>query len=172
MKNPYYDITVPVFTKMLTSLSSFLQKGADFSVAQGKGEEDFLDSKLAPDMFSLKMQVQIATDNAKGCVARACGIEIPVFEDTETTVAQLKERIVKTIEFINTVTPEQFANTAEQKITLKYFAPNYFMGHSYVVEYALPNFFFHVTTAYAILRNMGVELGKGDYMGDMPFETQ
>ena len=172
MKNPYYEITVPIFLKMLTNLSAFLQKGADFAVTKGMSEEELLSQKLAPDMFNLIKQVQIATDNAKGCVARACAIDIPVFEDNETTVAELKTRIAKTVEFIQSVTPEQFANTAEQKITLKYFAPNYFMGHKYVVEYALPNFFFHVTTAYAILRNLGVEIGKGDYMGDLPFQTE
>ena len=172
MKNPYYDITVPVFVKMLTNLSAFLQKGTDFAVLKGLTEEAILDSKLAPDMFNLIKQVQMTTDNAKGCVARVCAIEAPVFEDNETTVAQLKERIAKTIEFIQSVTPEQFANTADQKITLKYFAPKFFMGHEYVVEYALPNFFFHLTTAYAILRNQGVEIGKGDYMGDLPFQTE
>ena len=167
MKNPYFDTTVPLFKKTLQNLDHLLSKGAAFALEKGISEETMLGNRLAPDMFPLSRQIQIATDNAKGCVARLCGIEAPVFEDTETTVAQLHERIAKTIAFIETLQPEQFSGAETKQVLMKYHPGKHLHGHDYLVEYALPNFFFHVTVAYALLRTMGVDIGKTDYMGHL-----
>lgn len=172
MTNPYFDMTVPLFKKTLTALDNFLAKGSESIVATGKTEEEFLNSRLAPDMFPLLKQIQIATDNAKGCAGRLAGVEIPVMEDNETTVAGLHERIAKTIEFISTLTEDQFEGAGERPIALKYFAPKTFSGKVYLTEYVLPNYFFHVTTAYAIMRMLGADLGKEDYIGGLNFNAE
>ena len=167
MQNPYYDITVPVFIKMLQNLDHLLTIGSQYAIEKGINEETMLGNRLAPDMFPLSRQIQIATDNAKGCVARLCDIEAPVMEDTETTVKELHERIAKTIAFLETLTPEQFKNAHNQKVFIKYFPETHFVGYDYLTQYALPNFFFHTTTAYALLRAMGAPIGKKDYMGPL-----
>jgi uncharacterized protein len=161
MQHPYFDMTVPIFTKMLSNLDHLLTVGAAFAIEKNISEETLLNYRLAPDMF------QIATDNAKGCVARLCGIEIPVMEDTETTVAELHERIAKTIAFIESVTPEQFADAHTRVVVIKYFPGKHFTGYDYLTQYALPNFFFHVNTTYALLRTMGADIGKKDYLGPL-----
>lgn len=170
MQNSYYEMTVPVFKKMLENLDHLLSLGSAFAIEKGISEETMLNNKLAPDMFPLCKQIQIATDNAKGCVARLCGIEAPVMEDTETTVAELHERIAKTIAFIESVSKEQFAKADEQKIVIKYFPGKHFLAYDYVTQYALPNFFFHVTIAYALLRAMGADIGKKDYVGQLSLQ--
>ncbi len=167
MQNPYYDITVPVFKKMLSNLDHLLSKGQAYIVEKGISEETMLGNRLAPDMFPLNKQVQIATDNAKGCVARLCGIEAPVMEDTETTVTELHERIGKTLAFLESITPEQFEGAGEREVRIKYIPGKHFLGYDYLTQYALPNFFFHTTTAYALLRAMGADIGKTDYLGHL-----
>lgn len=167
MQNPYYEMTVPVFKKMLSNLDQSLSKGAAYAIEKGIDEGTFLDSKLAPDMFPLSKQIQVATDNAKGCTARLCDIVAPVFEDTETTVAELHERIAKTILFLDSVTAAQFEGAHDKKVSLPYFPDKHFTGYNYLTEYALPNFFFHITTAYAIMRSIGVNIGKADYIGQL-----
>jgi len=165
MHNAYYDLTVPVFKKMLANIDVLLDKGAAFARETGLSESELLDKRLALDMFPLVKQIQIITDNAKGASARLCGIEIPVMEDTESTVAELRLRIEKTIAFLDSLTPEQFADAEKREVHLKYFPETHFTGDIYLREYALPNFFFHVTVAYAILRSIGVVIGKSDYLG-------
>jgi uncharacterized protein len=167
MSLSYYDVTVPVFTKTLTNLKQFLQKGAVHALETGLSESDFLNLKLAPDMFPLSRQIQISTDNAKGAVARLTETEPLVIPDTETTVAELVARIDTVIAHLETYTPERFAQAAETTPTLPYFPGKHFVGHDYLVEYALPNFFFHVNMAYAIIRHSGVPLGKADYVGNL-----
>jgi hypothetical protein len=167
MKHPYFDITVPVFIKTLQNLDHLLSRGALYAIEKGISEETMLANRLMPDMFPLSRQIQIATDNAKGCAARLCGIEAPVMEDTETTVVELYERIGKTIAFLNTLTPEQFDGADVRKVYVKYFPDTHFLGHDYLTQYGLPNFFFHVNTAYALLRVMGVDIGKKDYLGHL-----
>ena len=167
MKNPYFDVTVPLFKKTLQNLDHLLSKGAAFALEKGISEETMLGNRLVAEMFPLSRQIQIATDNAKGCVARLCGIEAPVFEDTETTVAQLHERIAKTIAFIETLKPEQFVGADTREVQMKYYPGKHFLGHGYLFEQAIPNFFFHVTIAYALLRVMGVDIGKSDYIGHL-----
>ena len=162
--NPFYTYTVPLFSKMLTGLDGVLSKAE----ASGKDEAMLLETRLASDMFSLKKQVQIACDNAKGVSSRLAGIEIPSHEDNEETFADLRARISKTILFINEIPEKAFEGAAERQITLPYFPGKYMTGTDYLEQYALANFFFHVTTAYAILRKEGVEIGKGDYLGGIP----
>jgi hypothetical protein len=165
MSISYYDVTVPIFKKSLTNLKSFLRKGVEHASENGVAESQYLDLQLSPDMFPLRRQIQIATDNARGSVARLAGVAPLVLDDTETTLAELEARVDKVVAYLDAVTPEQFTAAATATVTLPYFPGKHFTGHDYLVEYALPNFFFHVTTAYAIIRSSGVPLGKGDYLG-------
>lgn len=165
MNTPYYEMTVPFFTKNLRSLKVFLEKGAAHAASVGMSEVDLLDSKLAPDMFPLVKQVQIATDNAKGITARLAGTEPMSLPDTETTIAELMARIEKVETYLATFTPEQFVDAADRQIILPYFPGTFMTGHDYLTEYALANFFFHLTTAYGVLRMVGVPLGKADFIG-------
>lgn len=171
MQNPYYDVTIPVFKRMLASLDHLLTKGLAYAVEHGINEETMLSNRLAPDMFPLSRQIQIATDNAKGAAARFCGIEPPVFEDTETSVAELRERLAKTLAFLDSLTPEQFENAGTQLIKLRYYPEQHFAAYDYLTEYALPNFFFHVNIAYALLRAMGADIGKSDYLGPLSLQA-
>lgn len=153
---------------MLASVSHLLDKASELATTKEGGEAAVLDARIAPDMFPLARQVQIACDNAKGASARLSGAEMPVFEDTETTIEQLRERIRKTVAFLETLKPEKFADAATRRIELKYFANQYMTGDGYLRQYALPNFFFHVTTMYDILRKEGVNLGKADFIHGAP----
>ena len=165
-----YDMTVPVFVKSLTQLSALVDKAEAFAAEKKIEEGVMLQSRLVLDQFPFVRQIQIACDNAKGCVARLTGIEAPVMEDTEASFAELKERISKTIAFLETITPEQFEGGAERKVELMYFPGKHMLGADYLSSYALANFFFHVTTAYSILRHHGVVIGKQDFMGALPFK--
>ena len=120
-------------------------------------------------MFPLKKQIQIASDNAKGIAARLSGIEVPKMEDNEATFAELDERLAKTIHFLESLTPEQFTDAATRTVKLPYFPGMHLTGEGYLTAYAIPNFFFHVTTSYDILRHLGVPLQKVDYLGKVPF---
>lgn len=161
-----YEFTLPVFIKMLGGLKGTLKKASE----HGLDENTFLNDRLAPDMFPLVKQVQVATDNAKGAAARLSGTEAPKFEDTETTFAELDARIDKTVEYLKTFTKESFANAEQIQATFSYFPGKYMKGFDYAREYAIPNFFFHVATAYAIIRKNGVEIGKADYMNGLPLQ--
>lgn len=167
MENSYYDTTVPIFKKMLENLDHLLFKGSQYAIENGISEETMLGNRLAPDMFPLSRQIQIATDNAKGAVARLSGIEAPVMEDTETRVSELHDRIAKTIAFLDSIDKEQFNDAHDRKVSLKYFPEKHFLGHDYLTQYALPNFFFHITVAYALLRAMGADIGKKDFLGSL-----
>jgi uncharacterized protein len=165
MSISYYDLTVPVFIKNLENLKTIVAKGVAHATENGVAEADFLALQLSPDMFPLKRQIQISTDNAKGAVARLCGTPPLTIEDTETTWAELSARIDTVIEHLKAFTPEQFEKSGEAEVSLPYFPGKYFTGHDYLVEFALANFFFHINMAYAIIRSSGVPLGKGDYLG-------
>ena len=159
-----YQASVPVFNQMLRALSAVLDKAA---AAPGAG--DFPDARLAPDMLPLSKQVQIATDHAKGATARLSGMTVPSFEDTETTLPELKQRIAKTLDFIGSVDAASFDGGEARDVSLKIGGHDTTMGGSeYLLHFALPNFFFHVTTAYDILRHKGVPIGKPDFMGRSP----
>lgn len=164
-----YAYTVPVFLKTLTALRAVLVKAEHFAKEQGTGEEELLTAQLAPDMFPLLRQVQIACDNAKGATARLAGVTAPAHEDNETTFAALCARIDKTIAFVEGIAKSSFDNAETREIVLPYFPDRYLTGFDYAREYAVPNFFFHVVIAYAILREKGLDLGKADFIGSLPF---
>ena len=162
----YYDLTVPLLIKNVQSLKHFFEKGWAAAQESGLSEADFLGHTLAPDMFPLIKQIQIATDNAKAIPARLSGRDMIKLEDTETTVAELHARIDTVLEHLSTYTPEQFVAAEEKKITLPYIPGQYVEAKDYLLDFALPNFFFHMTTAYAIIRTQGVPLGKMDFVGN------
>jgi len=163
-----YQVSVPVFLKMLGNLAAILDKGAAFAEAKKIDPSVLLGYRLAPDMLNLTRQVQIATDHAKRGTARLAGLEAPVYEDSETTFPQLKARIDKTVAFISSVKPAQIEGAEAREITLKLGGSSRTLtGQAYLLHNALPNFFFHATTAYDILRHCGVEIGKGDYLGQI-----
>jgi uncharacterized protein len=161
-----YRASVPVFVQYLSALSAILKK-AEAHCGTKKIEPSVLvGSRLAPDMFALARQVQIATDHAKGAAARLSGSEVPSFPDTEKTFDELQARIAKTLDYIQSFKPEQIDGSDDKDIVLKIAGQDYpFKGVDYLMHFAMPNFFFHVTTAYGILRHCGVEIGKRDFMG-------
>ncbi len=168
MQNPYYEFTIPVFVRTLTNLKAILEKAKAFAVEKGISEADLLATRLAPDMFPLVKQVQIAGDNAKGAAGRLAGVEIPKMEDTEATFDELCARLDKTIAYLNTFTSEQFAGAEDKKIHLPWMpeGKNY-EAPDYLRYFVLANVYFHVTTAYDILRNQGMPVGKTDYIGEL-----
>jgi hypothetical protein len=156
-----HQASVPVFIRALKNLSAILEKGAAHPDAGS-----FVEARLATDMLTLAGQIQRASDSAKGCAARLAATEAPSFPDVEKTFPELQERIRKTIDYLNSVPAAQIDGSEERPISLKAGANEYqFTGMSYLLGFAIPNFFFHVTTAYAILRNRGVQIGKMDYLG-------
>lgn len=167
MHTIYFDVTVPVFKKNLLITKALLEKGLEHALEVGMTESIFLNQRLAPDMFPLVKQVQIVTDNAKGATSRLSGVEAPAMADTETTVAELLVRIDTVIAYLDTFTPEQFASAAEQKITLPYLPGMYQTGADYLVDFVLPNFFFHMSMIYGLLRTQGVVIGKMDFLGSL-----
>ncbi|PPK66271.1 hypothetical protein B0F88_11710 [Methylobacter tundripaludum] len=162
-----YHASIPVFVRMLGNLSAILDKAAAHAEAKKIDPAIFVNARLAPDMYPLSRQVQIATDMVKGCAARLAGIEVPRYEDNETTFAELQARIAKTKAFLQSVSAEQIDGSEDRKITLKFGSRELnLLGQAYLLDFVLPNFHFHLTTAYAILRHNGVEIGKKDYTGD------
>jgi hypothetical protein len=163
-----YQISVPLFLKTLSNLSAILDKGAAFAEAKKVDPAVLLGYRLAPDMLNFTSQVQIAADHAKRASARLAGVEPPAYEDNEASFAELKARIEKTVAFINTLKAAQFDGAESREITLKIGGNNKTLtGQTYFLHNALPNFFFHTTTAYAILRHCGVEIGKKDFIGQL-----
>ena len=161
-----HQASVPQFKKMLNNLSSILKKGAEFAADKKIDEKVLVESRLAPDMFPLAKQVQIACDQVKMGMSRLSGVEAPKHADTETTFAQLQERIAQTIAFIDSIKPEQIDGTEakEIKFSIKEWSFE-FVGEQYLFTWIVPNFYFHVTTAYNILRHNGLQIGKTDYLG-------
>jgi hypothetical protein len=161
-----YDASIPVMVRALNNLSNILQKGADHAEAKKFDSTVLVNSRLAPDMFALARQVQIACDVAKGGAARLAGVEIPKYEDNETTIAELQARIRKTVDFIQSATPEQINGSENRAIVVPSRAgERHFKGMAYLLTFVLPNVFFHVVTAYDILRHNGVDVGKNDFLG-------
>lgn len=158
--------SVPVYKHMLKNLNHFLDKAAAHAEAKKFDQANLINYRLAPDMLPFSKQVQIACDTAKIAVARIAGVEWPKHEDNETTFAQLEERIKKTLEFIETVPAAKLDGTEEKELEIPVSREKKraMKAKDYLRFHALPNFFFHVTTAYAILRHNGVELGKVDYL--------
>jgi uncharacterized protein len=162
-----YTASIPVFKQMLGGLSAVLAK-ADAHAQEKKIDPNaFLQARLFPDMFPVLKQVQVATDFAKGVAARLAGVEVPSFPDDEQTFAQLQSRIATVLAFIEGLDKAAFNAAATREIVTQAGTPKEkrFTGQSYLFNYGLPHFFFHITTAYAILRSNGVEVGKKDYIG-------
>ncbi len=160
-----YQASVPVFQQMLGALRGILVKAQQQAEAMKVPPDVLLQARLYPNMFPLARQVQIATDFAKGCPARLAGIDPPKYEDTEKTFPELLARIDRTAEFLKTLKPEQIDGQEARTITMTIGGnPMTFAGQPYLLHFAIPNFFFHVTTAYAILRENGIDVGKRDFV--------
>ncbi len=172
-----YTITVPPMMKTLTALAKILDKVESHAKSKqlewhpaGMQEEALLSSRLISDQFPLVRQIQVACDNAKNGIARIAEVEAPKFEDTEKTIAELKTRIDKTVAYLKTFKPESVIGKESVKIALPYWGGKSMSAGEYVNNYLLPNFYFHATTAYSILRKNGVDLGKSDFMGELPLK--
>lgn len=161
-----YSASAPMFTRTLTALGAVLGKGAAFAEARKIDPSVLLQARLAPDMFPLTRQVQIASDTVKGCVARLSGAEAPSWADTEASFPELQARVARTVEFVAGFSPEQIDGAEERPIVLKLRSGDiHFTGHSYLIGFVIPNLMFHSAIAYAILRHNGVDLGKLDFLG-------
>ncbi|ARU88222.1 DUF1993 family protein [Pseudomonas sp. M30-35] len=161
-----YQASVPVFVRMLSNLDAILDKALVHAEAEGFDPSVLVSARLAPDMFDMARQIQIATDAAKGCVARLAGVDVPSYADTETSFAQLKQRIAKTAAFVESFNAEQIDGSEDKIINIKLPSRELsFSGQMFLLHFALPNFYFHISTCYAILRHNGVKIGKMDYLG-------
>jgi hypothetical protein len=166
MKISMYEASIPTFLHTLRALQAILEKGVAHAEARKYEPTLLATTRLAPDMLPLTRQIQIATDAAKGAAARLCGVDPPKFEDNEATMAELIARVSKTIDYLQGFKPEQLDGSEERAITIPTPRQTFtFPGLVYLRHWALPNFFFHVTTAYALLRHNGVEIGKADFLG-------
>jgi len=164
-----YQASVPAFVRGLTSLSALLEKAAAQAQAQGIALDTLIAARLAPDMYALAAQVQRASDASKLAVQRLTGVKSPRFEDTENSFPELQKRIADTIAYLQSVEPRQFEDSDTRTVELNFgeIKP-VFQGDVYLLGFALPNFYFHVTTAYDILRHNGIKIGKLDYLGSIP----
>jgi hypothetical protein len=161
-----YDMTVPVFSRTLNNLLALLDKAEADAASRKYGTEVLVAARLAPDMLPFRAQIMIATDHVKGCVSRLSGRPIPSWPDEENSFDELRARIRKTLDLLATITPEDLEGSEDRTVTLKLGGNDMeFRGLDYLTQRALPNFFFHITTAYVILRHNGVPVGKRDYIG-------
>jgi uncharacterized protein len=161
-----YQASVPAFLTMLKTLTAILDKAEAYAAERKIDPEVLLNWRLAPDMFTFVRQLQIAADFAKGTTARLAGAEVPKYADDEKSFAEIKARIAKTVKFVEGFSPKDIDGSEGRDITLPVGGQEmHFKGEPYLVHFALPNFYFHATTAYAILRRCGVDLGKRDFLG-------
>ncbi len=161
-----YDLSIPVLTRGLTNLTAILDKAAAHAAAKKIDPAVLAQARLFPDMVPLSRQVQITCDTAKGAAARLAGVEVPKHEDTEKTIEELKQRVAKTLEFVKSIKAEQLHGAESKTIEMKF--PNStltFTGLTYLANFVLPNFFFHISMTYALVRTNGIEVGKMDYLG-------
>ncbi len=167
MNNPMYTHSVPVLKQMLTALQVILAQTAEHVAAKAIEPDALLQARLFPDMFPLIKQVQVAADFSRGITARLAGVEVPAFEGNQTTFAELDALLTQTLAFLDSVNPSQFEGKEGSEIVLRPGTPKEkkLSGQAYLTNYGLPQFFFHVTTAYAILRHNGIAIGKRAYMG-------
>lgn len=166
-----FEMTAPQFVKSLKNLNVILEKASAFADHKKFEMGVFLQSRLAPDMLDFTRQIQIACDSAKLGVARATGKSAPEHSDTEKTLPELKARIESTIKYLETVKPSDFAGVEGRRVTTPRWEGKTLSGMEYLVHHTIPNFYFHLTTAYAILRSSGVEIGKKDFLGALPFKS-
>lgn len=161
-----YEVTVPTLIRGLNVLSDYVDAAAKFAADKGVEPSALITARLAPDMMTFAGQIQRASDTSKGAIARLTALQAPSFSDTEATFPELKERIEKTVAFLKTVQPEDMADSVKRNVELKFQAiSGVFSGDAYVLQFVLPNFFFHVATAHDILRHNAVQIGKKDYLG-------
>jgi len=167
MNHPMYTLSVPVFKQMLTALQAILAQTSEHVAAKTIEPDALLQARLFPDMFPLIKQVQIAADFARGVTARLAGVEVPAVDGNQKTFADLDALLTQTMGFLNSVNPAQFEGKEGIEIVLRPGTPKEkkLAGQAYLANYGLPQFFFHVSTAYAILRHNGIAIGKRDYMG-------
>ena len=162
-----HSASAPIFVRMLGNLLVWLDKAQAHAEQRKFDPNNYLGLRLAPDMLPFARQVQIASDTAKACMARLAGVEAPKWDDNETSLEELRARVRKTLDYVNSVSAAQVDGSEGREITIprRSGEPLVFNGETYLKHYALPNLYFHLTTAYALLRHAGVELGKGDYLG-------
>jgi hypothetical protein len=161
-----HSASAPIFERMLNNMLVWLDKAQAHAEARRFDASNYLGLRLAPDMLPLARQIQIASDGAKGCMARLAGVEVPKWEDTEASLDDLRARIRKTIDYVDSFAASQIDGAEQREIVITLRAGERRMdGEYYLKHWALPNFFFHATTLYALLRHAGVELGKSDYLG-------
>jgi uncharacterized protein len=165
-----YELTIPASLKSLKNLNNFLMKAEDFAKAKNFDVQVLLEDRLAPDMFNLIKQVQIACDTAKLCASRLTGIDAPVHSDNEKTIADLRERINSTISYLESMDKKKYEEAESKKISQPRWEGKYLTGTEYVLHHVLPNLYFHTSVTYSILRNNGVDVGKKDYLGELPFK--
>jgi uncharacterized protein len=165
-----YSITVTQYSKMLENLSACLTKAVQFADAKKFDVDVLLNSRLAPDQFNLIRQIQIACDTAKFGAARITGKEAPSFPDTEKTLAELQLRIRLVQDYLASFTPSDFVGAEDRHVSQPRWEGKYLTGMEFTVQHSLPNIYFHIATAYSILRHNGVDVGKKDYLGAMPYK--
>ncbi len=168
--NMLYEVTVPQFTKMLTNLNAMMTKAAAYADSKKFDIDVLMNSRLAPDQLNFSRQIHIACDSAKLCVSRLTGKDAPVHDDTEVKYAELKKRIEAVIAYIAQFKPEDFKGADQKTVTQPRWEGKYLTSTEYALQHAIPNVYFHVTTAYSILRHNGVEVGKKDFLGELPYK--
>jgi len=166
-----YDFTIPQLKKMLHNLDGWLVKATQYAEAKKFPVDNLIKARLAPDQFAFDQQVQAACDTAKFVAARLSGKDAPSHSDTEKTFAELRERVAKVTTYLDSFSAADFAGADERKISLPRWEGKWLRGDEYALNHGMPNFFFHATTAYAILRHNGVDVGKRDYLGAMSFRV-
>ena len=161
-----HTASVPVFVRMLNNLLTWLDKAQAHAEARKFDAANYLGLRLAPDMLPFTRQIQIASDAAKGCVARLAGVDVPKWDDNEASLDDLRARVRKTMDYVQSIPADKIDGSESREIVLQMRAGELrFSGENYLRHYALPNFYFHVTTAYALLRHAGVDIGKTDFLG-------
>lgn len=166
----YYDIGITQFNKMLGNLLNFLQKAEELSVAKKFDMDVLLNARLAPDQFNFIRQIQITCDTAKLGASRLTGKEAPSHDDSEKTLAEIKGRIEATMTYLNKFQADDFKNAATTHISQPRWEGKYLTGEEYFIQHMVPNFYFHISTAYSILRHNGVDVGKKLFLGEMPYK--
>ncbi|MBC7472324.1 MAG: DUF1993 domain-containing protein [candidate division SR1 bacterium] len=170
MSQNIYEFSVEMMVKSTNSIIVILQKADSLKTENGMSDVEILQARLAPDMLPFVKQIQIVSDNLKGHVSKLAGIEAPVMEDTETTLAQLIQRLKTTVEFAQNVNASTLEQADERKILMPRFSDKTIKPNNFLRDFGIPNFYFHLVTAYGILRNLGFEIGKGDYIGEVQFD--
>ena len=165
-----YDLTNTQFVKMLRNVSEILNKSAQYADAKKFEMDVLLQSRLAPDQFNFTRQIQILCDTAKKCAAQLVGKEAPVHPDTEKTLGEVRARVESVISYLESFSERDYADAETRRISQPRWEGQYMSGKDFVLHHAVPNFYFHLTTAYSILRHNGVDIGKKDYLGKMPYK--